>query len=148
MITRRTLLGSFAATAIAGPALARPQQVFVKSGYAVCGYDPVAYFRKSRPVEGQPAHRLQWHNAIWQFESAESRAVFERNPHAFAPQYGGYCAMALAMGELIPSAPEAWAIHDDKLYLTQSVVARDRWLSDADARIVQGDAQWSRIFWG
>ncbi len=146
MMTRRLFLGSFAAATIAGPALARPDRVFVDVELAVWGYDPVAYFRKSQAVEGLPAYRLRWLNAIWQFESAENLATFERNPYAFAPQYGGYSAMALTTGQLMPSNPEAWAIHDGKLYLTQSMAARDRWLRDPDLRIAQADTYWPTLF--
>lgn len=146
MITRRTLLGAFAATAIAAPAVARPARVSVKAGYAVCGHDPIAYFRKARPVLGLQAHRLQWYHAIWLFESAENLATFERNPYAFAPQYGGYCAMALTEGQLTQSTPEAWVIHDDKLYLTHSIASRDHWLRDPEARIASADMHWSALF--
>ena len=146
MITRRLLLGTLAAATIAAPALARPARVFVKDGYAVCGHDPVAYFQEGQAVLGTAAYRLRWVNAVWQFSSAENLAAFERNPNAFAPQYGGFCAMALSTGTLLDTDPAAWAIHDGKLYLTHTLSARENWLSDPDLRIAQANAHWSDVF--
>ncbi len=71
MINRRNFLGSLAAASfVAGPAAARPSDVFAKSGYAIGGIDPVAYFRKAMPVDGENTYRLRWHRAIWRFENA------------------------------------------------------------------------------
>lgn len=148
MITRRHLLGTIATALIATPALARPARLYVKQGFAVSGFDPVAYFDQSQPVEGQDSYRLHWHNAVWQFASAQNMASFERDPHAYAPQYGGYCAMALAQGKLTPSIPEAWAIHDGKLYLTHSTQARDQWLQNPDGRIAEANVNWSSLLSG
>lgn len=145
MITRRHLLGTIATALIATPAIARPDRVYVKQGFAVCGFDPVAYFNQSQPAQGQDSYRLRWQNAIWRFASAQNLALFERDPHAYAPQYGGYCAMALSQGALTSSRPDAWAIHNDKLYLKHSVLARDQWLHNPDDRIAQANAHWSSL---
>lgn len=146
MITRRLLLGFFAAATLAPPAFARPVRVSLKDGYALCGYDPVAYFQEGQAVLGTAAYRLHWANAVWQFSSAENLAAFERNPNAFAPQYGGYCAMALTAGRLVDADPASWAVHDGKLYLTHTLSARENWLSDPDLRITQATAYWSDVF--
>lgn len=147
MINRRHFLGSLAAvTFAAGPAAAKPTAVFASAGYAIHGFDPVAYFRKSAPVKGSDAHRLMWRNAIWRFENAANLAAFESTPRAFAPRYGGYCAMSLTTGALSPTKPQAWAIHDGRLYLTHSLVARDRWLDDPDRFIALADAEWRAFY--
>jgi hypothetical protein len=147
MINRRYFIGSLAAaTFVAGPVAARPSDIFAKSGYAIRGIDPVAYFRKAMPVDGVNAYRLRWHSAIWRFENAANMYAFEGNPHAFAPRYGGYCAMSLTAGLLSESTPEAWAIHDRKLYLIHSVAERDLWLRDPDHYIAQANAHWPQMF--
>lgn len=147
MINRRQFIGSLAAaTFVAGPAFARPSDIFAKSGYAIRGIDPVGYFRKGMPVDGHDAYRVMWHNAIWRFETAANMFAFERDPHAFAPQYGGYCAMTLTTGVLSETIPQAWAIHEGKLYLTHSVAERDEWLTDPTLYIAQANAYWPQMF--
>jgi hypothetical protein len=69
-----------------------------KSKLALDGYDAVSYFRTGKPIKGVAAHGVSWKGASWRFASAESKAAFEANPHAFAPQYGGYCAWAVSQG--------------------------------------------------
>ncbi len=64
------------------------------SDVAIEGYDPVAYFVESKPVEGSKSHQLTWSGASWHFKSAQNKALFEANPEKYAPQYGGYCAWA------------------------------------------------------
>lgn len=143
MITRRHLLGSLAiAPFAAAPAFADGPAVFAKQGVAIRGFDPVGYFDEAAPVEGTDAYRLMWRNAIWRFASLRNMSLFESNPHGFAPRYGGYCAMSLSQGTVSQTLPEAWAIHDGKLYLTHSVVARDRWQQDPEVFIAKADTHW------
>lgn len=148
MLTRRSFLGALAATSLAGQRVsAAPAAVFAKNGYAIHGIDPVSYFRKDGPVAGRDLYRLMWRKAIWRFENATHMAAFEAAPLAFAPRYGGYCAMSLTTGEWSPSAPDAWAIHEGSLYLVHSVAARDRWRQDADRFITLADAHWRAAHW-
>ena len=46
---------------------------------AIKGYDPVAYFTKSRAVEGSKDITAEWLGATWQFSSTEHRELFAAN---------------------------------------------------------------------
>jgi hypothetical protein len=37
------------------------------NGVAIKGYDPVAYFTLSKPVEGKKEFEYKWQDAIWRF---------------------------------------------------------------------------------
>lgn len=143
MIDRRTFLGCLvAAPFVARPAFAGCAAVQTMGGYAIGGVDPCGYFREGAVVMGTDAHLLMWHNAVWRFASRANMVAFESDPRAFAPQYGGFCAFTLAEGEVAQSVPEAWAIHEGKLYLTKSRQARDQWLQDAAQLIRMADSHW------
>jgi hypothetical protein len=143
MISRRHFITAFAATPFfAAPAFACGRRVFTDAGLAIRGIDPVAYFREGGPVAGADAFQLMWHRAVWRFVSLQNMAAFERDPYRFAPQYGGFCAMSLTQGTISRTAPDAWAIHDAKLYLAHAVIARDRWQTAPDANIAKADANW------
>jgi YHS domain-containing protein len=84
---------------------------------AIKGYDPVAYFIDGRPVRGRPEFEYEWDELRYYFSSAEHRELFKADPVRYAPQFGNYCAMALAKGELDEANPENWLISDGKLYI-------------------------------
>lgn len=120
--------------------------VFTDDGYAIRGYDPVAYFTEGRPVEGRTEFQAQWNGATWRFASAAHRDRFLADPGSYAPAYGGYCAWAVAAkGELYPVDPHAWAIVDGTLYLNYSDAIQQRWEEDIQGFIRRGDRRWQEI---
>ncbi|WP_170478793.1 YHS domain-containing (seleno)protein [Ruegeria arenilitoris] len=120
---------------------------FAGNGYAVSGYDAVSYFRTSGPVIGQKRFSLMWKGAEWRFDSLVNRDRFERNPRAFAPQYGGYCAYAMAKGELLSSDPKAWKIINGRLYLTHSAKVEKVWAKNVGRYIRQADQHWPAVLY-
>ena len=148
MINRRVFLGTSVATAAAltaGASFAAEPPVFAEGGVAIRGYDPVAYFTESKPVEGSSAHSTSYDGATWHFASAENLATFEADPAKYAPQYGGYCAYAVANGYTASTQPNAWSIHNGKLYLNFNRAVRARWAISKDKFIKQGDANWPTV---
>lgn len=115
------------------------------SDAAVDGYDVVAYFQDGQPVKGSKKFTAQWHDAEWRFASAQHRDAFVDDPEAFAPQYGGYCAWAVAQGSTADIDPEAWKIIDGKLYLNYSKKIQTQWLEDVPGNIDKADANWPKL---
>jgi len=103
----------------AGTALARASRSFAgeEVPLAIKGYDPVAYFTDGKPTPGMPAFEYEWDERLWRFASAEHRDLFKAEPVRYAPQFGNFCAMALAKGEIVVANPENWLISDGKLYV-------------------------------
>jgi hypothetical protein len=84
---------------------------------AIKGYDPVAYFTDGKPTPGVPAFEYEWDEHLWRFASAEHRELFKADPVRYAPQFGNFCAMALAKSKIVVANPENWLISDGKLYV-------------------------------
>jgi len=149
MFTKRDFLRGAVLTAaalpLAGPALAAEPAIFARDGVAIRGYDPVAYFTQGAPTKGSDAHRHDWNGTTWHFASEENRAAFAENPEGYAPQYGGYCAWAVAEGYTASTVPEAWRIVDGKLYLNYSRGVQRRWARDIPGNIARGDANWPAV---
>jgi len=114
-------------------------------GFAVDGYDPVAYFTDQRPVRGSEAYTLHWQGARWKFSSAEHRTQFVADPSHYAPQYGGYCAFAVANGTTAHGSPHQWAIVNDRLYLNNNALAKALWDRDRPGNIRAADVNWPAI---
>ena len=91
-----------------------------KKGRAIRGYDTVAYFTKNKPVKGNPEFQYEWKHGTWFFSSQENLELFKASPEKYAPQYGGYCAYAIAIDQLVPIDPTQFTILDNKLYLNYS----------------------------
>lgn len=114
-------------------------------GTALKGYDAVAYFKESRPVKGKDEFRHDWMGAKWYFANAANRDDFARNPEKFAPQFGGYCAWAVANGYTANIDPEAWRIVDGKLYLNYSKDVQKKWEADIPGFIKLGNENWPKL---
>ena len=149
MLTRRRFLAAAtalpAATLITSPAFAAKPSVFATDGIAINGFDPVAYFTMSKPVKGDPAISSDWEGASMLFASAENKATFDADPEAFAPRYGGYCAYAVSKGATAPTDPEAWTVHENRLYLNFSTDVRSIWQQDIPGNIEKADANWPGV---
>lgn len=113
---------------------------------AVGGYDTVSYFRgQGVPVKGSAAFKLTWKGAEWRFATAENAAAFKANPSAFAPQYGGHCAWAIAQGYLAPGDPTAYDVVNGKLYLNYDQGIRTKWRKNIAGFIARGTTNWASI---
>lgn len=118
---------------------------YSKGGAAIGGYDTVAYFTTGAAVQGDPEYAVMWKGAMWQFASRKNREIFEANPRAYAPQYGGYCAYSMSKGRMSGTDPEAWRIVDGKLYLIHNRIYMKVWVRDPTHYIVLGNANWPGI---
>ncbi len=110
---------------------------------AIRGYDPVAYFSEGKPVKGVANITYRYKGSIWHFANEENRQRFGQDPTRYEPQYGGYCAYAMSNGYVASINPQAWTIHDDKLYLNYSLGVRERWLKDIPGHVKRADRNWT-----
>lgn len=120
-------------------------EVFTENGIAVRGTDVVAYFTQSQAVKGSDRYTYKWKGATWKFSSAANRDLFASNPTQYAPQYGGYCALAVSEGNLAPTDPEAWKIVDGKLYLNYDKTVQAEWLKDIPGNIAKANLNWPGV---
>ena len=135
-------LGAVAAVTV--PVVARAA-VFTDDGLAVKGYDPVAYFTDGKPVRGDEAFSTEHGGATYRFASQANLDAFSADPERYLPQYGGYCAWAVAQGYKAPIVPEAWSVVDGKLYLNASLGVQSRWQRDIPGFIQKADENWPNV---
>lgn len=133
------------------PVLSQTEIMVLKDGYAIGGYDPVAYFKASEARKGKESIAFEWNDAKWLFSSEEYRDLFKASPEKYAPQYGGWCAYGISghndgPGYGAQSRPEdSWTIIDDKLYFNWNPGVTNMFLKEKEAFIKQGDIEWERI---
>jgi len=137
-----------AAALLAQPAAAAQPPVFATGNIAINGYDPVAYFTEGEPVEGAAEFSSEWEGATVLFASAEHKVMFDADPEAFAPKYGGYCAYAVSKGYTASTDPSAWTVHEGRLYLNYSRSVRALWTTRRSSHIQSADANWPSVLEG
>jgi len=112
---------------------------------AIHGYDAVSYFTDSKAVKGNQKYSATYKSAIYQFSSESNRDQFRNNPEKFAPQFGGFCAMGVALDKKLDTDPTAWKIVEGKLYLNLNKAVQKKWLSDVPGHLATAERVWSGI---
>jgi hypothetical protein len=116
-----------------------------RTGLALHGMDPVAYFSDGRPLPGRADLELRFAGAVWRFRNEGNRAAFMANPEVYAPRFGGYDPMAVARGVATPGNPLIWRIFADRLYLFYSPQTRAQFEADPARVIAAGVARWPEL---
>lgn len=113
------------------------------SDKALGGYDAVSFFDLQKPRKGLKKFSVDYNGAVWLFISEAHRQKFKLTPEKYAPQYGGFCAWAVAdKAARAPGDPRYWKIVEGKLYLNYSESVQQDWLQDVEGHISQADRNW------
>lgn len=132
-------------TAALSSTAALAKKIFGTNSGAIRGYDPVAYFKVSKPVKGKSNFKTRWNGSTWLFSSQANLDDFKANPAKFAPKYGGYCAWAMSQGRVATTVPQAWDIKGGRLYLNYSLGIRKKWRTNIPKHIKLANAKWPRV---
>jgi YHS domain-containing protein len=141
-------MASAAATVAAGgAALADQPAVFtgLVPGVGAGGYDVVAYFAEARARKGDASITAEYEGVTYRFASKADRATFQSDPARYLPQFGGYCAYAVAEGATAKGEPESWTVTGGKLYLNYSKQVRTLWRQDIAKNISRATANWPDV---
>ena len=116
---------------------------------AIKGYDPVAYFKQNKAVRGKKEISTSYKGVVYYFSNAADKEIFAKNPSAYEPQYGGWCAYAMgSSGEKVEIDPETFKITDGKLFLFYNAYFNNTlksWNKDAVNLKKKADTNWKKI---
>ena len=116
-----------------------------KTGVAIQGYDPVAFFTDKKPVKGDQKFLFKHDGAIYFFASKEHKDLFKADPAKYTPEFGGYCAYGVSRNKLVEIDVEAFQIVDGKLLLQYSKGVRDDFNADATGNLAKARANWTGL---
>ena len=114
-------------------------------GVILKGYDAVAYFTQKKPVKGNPAIKSTYQGATYLFASAADKAAFDKNPAKYVPQYGGFCAYGVSLGQLLDIEGPGGFVYKDKLYVCGNDAAGKIFKSEIKSNIAKADANWPKL---
>ncbi len=116
-----------------------------KTGKALQGYDPVAFFTDRKPVKGQPTIHSTVDGAKYYFATEEHKKMFDKNPSKYEPAYGGWCAWGVVKGDKIKIDPDAFQIADGRLLLQYNKSVRSTFNKDIQGNVKKADANWPEV---
>ncbi|WP_425091047.1 YHS domain-containing (seleno)protein [Tropicimonas sp. S265A] len=146
----KKLLLSAAFSLVAATAFAGPQFVD-DTGFAVSGYDVVAYFDLPQSEVGSPQPEAvpglssitaEHNGATFAFSTVANRDAFVADPERYVPAFDGHCAYGVAKGGKVPGNPNLWRIVDDTLYLNVTKNVVTFWEEDIPGNITLADGNW------
>ena len=117
----------------------------LRTGLAISGFDPVAYFTNARPTLGREDFESRFAGAIWRFSNPGNRLVFTEHPEVYMPAFGGYDPVGIARGVAVPGHPRVWLIVGTRLYLFHNDGTRAEFEAGPDAFILAASRQWSEV---
>ncbi|MCP5088814.1 MAG: YHS domain protein [Rhodobacteraceae bacterium] len=146
--TRRSTLALIGAAAVARPSFAQAQpNVFIFDGFAIRGFDPVAYFDQTNPGPVMGNSDISYNDGVatWLFASQITKEAFLRDQERFRPRYGGYCAYAVSKGGIATTDPNAWTVYQNRLYLNYSMPVLHLWRRDIPGNTARADKNWPGV---
>jgi YHS domain-containing protein len=107
------------------------------------GHDVVAYFTQSKHLMGSSQFVSDYEGVRFQFASSEHKALFDKEPAKYLPQYGGYCANGIVYGIPWGGDADSWRMIDGKLYIFGGAGSRDGFFLDIPGNIKLADKYWA-----
>ena len=111
----------------------------------VHGVDTVALSTLNAVAEGDAMHTVVEDGVAYYFASAESARQFKADPAQYMPQYGGFCAYAVALGKKFDGDPQFADIVDGKLYLFVNAEIFKKYKKDSTRILRNAEKKWPTI---
>lgn len=128
----------------------RTSQFNLDHKIAIHGYDPVAYFKQNKAVKGSNTIITSYQGVIYKFSTTMNKDIFIKNPLAYEPEFGGWCAFAMGdSGEKVDVNPETFKIINGKLYLFYNAFFNNTlksWNKDQTNLKTKAESNWKKIY--
>ncbi|GJM02607.1 MAG: hypothetical protein DHS20C08_11080 [Rhodomicrobium sp.] len=112
---------------------------------ALRGNDLVALTKQNNVTPGL-AKFTQIHDGVaYYFASEETKRQFAANPEKYLPQFGGYCALGIALNKKLDGSPRYADIVDGKLYLLLNAAVFEAYKKDKAGTIAKANKLWPTI---
>jgi YHS domain-containing protein len=79
---------------------------------AIGGYCPVAYKAMNKSVKGDAKYSSMHNGDTFWFVNADAKAMYDKDPEGYTPQYHNYCATGVAMDMKIVSDPTLFTVYN------------------------------------
>jgi YHS domain-containing protein len=109
------------------------------------GIDSVALIRFNAVAEGEAMYTVVHDDVAYYFASKQSADTFSADPVKYLPQFGGFCAYAVAKGRKFDGDPQFADIVDGKLYVFVNAAVFEEYKKDPQKWITAAHQTWPKI---
>ena len=106
------------------------------------GADVVAYFTQNRYVQGVPQIKIVYQDVTFRFANAENKALFDRDPGKYQPEFGGYCANGITYAIPWGGDADRFKMINGKLYVFGGQGSLDGWNLDEKRNLALAEKYW------
>jgi len=119
----------------------------------LAGHDVVAYWTLGRHAAGSAQIKSVYEGVTFRFASAEHKALFDKEPQKYLPQFGGYCANGIVYGIPWGGDADSWRIDNGRLFIFGGAGSKAAFELDLKGNTELADKYWreevagSNSFW-
>lgn len=114
-------------------------------GLGFHGIDTVSMIENREMVTGTAQFAIVHDGVEYYFASQASMNTFSTDPDAYLPQFGGFCALGVALKKKLDGDPRYADIRDGKLYVFVNDDIYQKYLEDPEGTIANAEAAWPGI---
>jgi YHS domain-containing protein len=112
---------------------------------AIGGYCPVAYKAANKPIKGVAKYSSTRNGDTFWFVNADAKAMYDKDPEGYTPEYHNYCATGVAKGMKIVSDPTVFTVYNGKTYLFSNKQAKAMFDKDKANVVADADKNWPSV---
>ncbi len=106
------------------------------------GADVVAYFTENKYRQGLAQYSSRYEDIAFRFASAENKALFDKQPTKYLPEFGGYCANGLVYGIPWGGDADTWKMINGTLYIFGGQTSKDGFEIDEKKNLALAETYW------
>ena len=152
MLRSTTLAAAVVASCLAAGAAHAADEYNVSRGVTTDGFplglhgvDPVSFLEIGNRIDGTSAYAASHDGVTYYFASEATMKSCQADPDGYLPQFGGFCAYAVALGKKFDGDPKYAAVRDGKLYVFVNGAVLREFQKDPDGWIAKSEAKWPEI---
>ena len=109
------------------------------------GVDPVAFVDIGNRIEGTARYTAVHDGVAYYFSSEANKAVFEKSPRRYLPQFGGFCTFGVSVAKKFDGNPRFAAVENGKLYVFLNEAIFNEFQKDRKGTIRKAEQNWRKI---
>ncbi len=106
------------------------------------GFDVVSYFVENKHQMGRAEFRSNYKGITFQFANIGRKAMFDKEPAKYLPEFGGYCANGIVYGIPWGGDGDTWKMIGGKLYIFGGTGSRDAFMLDEKNNLALANKYW------
>ena len=107
------------------------------------GHDVVSYFTDNKHAMGTPQFKTVYKGVTFQFANAAHKALFDKTPEKYLPEFGGYCANGIVYGIPWGGDGDTWTMHEGKLYIFGGAGSKAPFMLDVPGNVALAKKYWA-----